>query len=197
MEEFCKFTAKILIIFSWTDVLQDIRYQVWAMLKVFSVWHSFCITLIEQDGIKLIPHCSCKRHLSYKATSFMDTGEYICQLRTRNFMELPIPLPPQEVEHSVCHFQKMLFSINYRTTKKEVFQHYTLTRQNGVKINRKLKSYPPLLLGQLLKYLHHLTCYLKHQWFACSSKSSWFWTTICVSSCIWAAIHCILILSWF
>lgn len=57
------------------------------------------------------------------------------------------------------------------------FKHYSLTRQNGVKINRKLKSYPPLLLGQLLKYFCHLTCNFKHQWSACSSKSSWFWTT--------------------
>lgn len=31
----------------------------------------------------------------------MDTGEYICQLLTRILMELPIPLPAQEVENCV------------------------------------------------------------------------------------------------
>lgn len=40
---------------------------------------------------KLIPHCSWERHLSYKATSLVDTGEYICQLLTRIFMALPYP----------------------------------------------------------------------------------------------------------
>lgn len=133
-------------------------------MKVLSVWHNFCTTVIKWDGIKLIPHCSWERHLNYRATSFMDTGEYICQLLTRLFMELPIPLPAQEAENSVCHFQKMLFSINYWTTEKQVFQHHLLTTQTGLKINGKLKSYPLLLLGQLLKYLCHLTCYLKHQW---------------------------------
>lgn len=125
-------------------------------MKVLSVWHNFCMTVIKWDGIKFIPHCSWERHLNYRATSFMDTGEYICQLLIRILMELPIPLPAQEVENSVCHFQKMLFSINYRTTEKQVFQHYSLTRQTGLKINGKLKQYPPLLLGQLLKHLCHL-----------------------------------------
>lgn len=132
--------------------------------KSSQFWHSFCITLIKWDGIKFIPHCSWEMHLSYRATSFTDTGEYICELLTRIFTALPIPPPTQEVENSVWQFQKMLFSINYRTTKKQVFQDYPLTRQTDVKINGKLKSYPPLLLGQLLKYLHHLSCYLKRQW---------------------------------
>lgn len=142
----------------------DIRYEVsW---KSSQFWHSFCTTLIKWDGIKLILHCSWERHLSYRATFFMDTGDYICQLLTRIFMALPVPPLAQEVENGVCQVQKMHFSINYRTTKKQVFQHYSLTRQTGVKINGKLKSYPPLLLGQLLKYLCHLTCCLKQQWSA-------------------------------
>lgn len=54
MKEFCKFTGKRLTVFSWTDASQDVRYQVWTLLKFLSVWHNFCITLIKWDGIKTL-----------------------------------------------------------------------------------------------------------------------------------------------
>lgn len=133
------------------------------MLKVLSVLAQFLHHSHQVEWHKIHSPLPMREALELQSNILHGSRRTYLPVTNKIFMALPVSTPAQEVENSGCQFQKMLFSINYRTTRKHVFQHYPLTRQTGVKINGKLKSYPPLLLGQLLKYLCHLTCYLKQQ----------------------------------
>lgn len=98
-------------------------------------------------------------HFNYRAMSLIHSGECSCQLQTRKVTGWTIPSPAEEkwkTKFVPISENALLRQLQNHKETGISFTSFFGDLQIVVQVTGKLKPHPPLLSGQLLKYLCHL-----------------------------------------